>query len=86
MVHLPFLIGKLPCSIGRILVHKVRRKDFFIACGDISVEEEIDQGALEDGSLTRIHRKSSTGDLHSSFKIDQSVGFGQFPMGLMLLA
>ena len=64
----------------------MRRKDLLISSCDISVQEEIDQGALKDGSFTRIHRKSSTGDLHAGFKVDQSVGFGQLPMGLVLFS
>ena len=80
-IHLGLLVGELPCAVTRSLVDHVGRLHLEITGLRGLVEEELDQRALELGSLAEIYREAGTGDLDAELEVDQVVLFGQFPMG-----
>src|SRR5678816_380022 len=47
MIHLAFLIGELPGSICRILVHNKRWNIFRVTCSSEKKKKILDQGALK---------------------------------------
>ena len=81
MIHLTFLVGQLTCTITRSLVHYRWRHDLCIASLTSLIEEEVNQRALQTGSLADINRESSTCDLHTEVKVDEIVFLGEFPVG-----
>ena len=79
-------LGQLTRAVHDLAVHDHRRDELLEAAGDVRVEEEVLQGAVERGSGTGEHGKAGTGELGAAVEI-QDAGLGtQVPVGLGLKA
>ena len=81
VVHLTFLVGQLTCTITRSLVHYRWRHDLCIASLTSLIEEEVNQRALQTGSLADIDGEAGTRNLHTEVKVDEIIFLGEFPVG-----
>ena len=80
VVHLAFLVGKLAGTEAGGGIDHHRRLHLLVARGGVAVQEEVDEGALELGSLALVHRETGAGDLHTEVKVDDIVLAGELPV------
>ena len=80
MVHLAFLVGKLACAESGSGVDHHGRLDLLVAGRGVEVEEEVDQRALQLGSLALVDRETGAGDLDAQVEVDDVVFLGEFPV------
>ena len=85
MIHLTLLVGQLACAVARSGIHHRGRHDFRVARLAGLVEEEVDECALQTGSIADIYGESCTGNLHAQVEVDEVVFLGQFPVGQGIL-
>ena len=79
-------LGQLARAVHDLAVHDHRRDELLEAAGDVRVEEEVLQGAVERGTGAGKHGKASAGKLGTAVEI-QNAGLGaQIPVGLGLKA
>ena len=81
MIHLSFLVGQLSCTITGSLVYHRWWHDLCIASLVSLCQEEIDEGSLQLGTLTDIHRETGTGNLHTQVEVNKIVLLSKFPVG-----
>ncbi len=80
VVHLAFLVGKLAGTEAGGGIDHHRRFHLLVAGGGVAVQEEVDEGALQAGSLALIDREAGAGDLHAQVEVDDVVLSGEFPV------
>lgn len=80
-VHLSLLVGKLPGAKAGGFVDHERGHDFNISGGGGLVEEEVDEGALQSGSLAFVDGESGSGYFVAEFKVDDVVFSAEVPVG-----
>ena len=81
MIHLSFLIGKLTCTKTGSSIYHCRRHNLHISGFTCFIQEEVDQGTLQPGTLSFINREACSCDLHTQVKVYQVIFLCQFPMG-----
>ena len=85
MIHLTFLVRQLTCAVTRGGIHHRWRHNLRITALAGLVEEEVDEGALQTGTLAYIHGESGTGDFYAQVKVDKVVFLGELPVGQGIL-
>ena len=80
-IHLPLLVGQLAGTQARSLVDHQRGHDFHVASLDSLVEEKVDKGTLQTGTLALVDGKSGTGYLVAQFEIHYVIFGTEVPMG-----
>ena len=80
MVHLPLLVRKLACAVCGCRVHHHRRFDLPVACGNVLVEEEIDESPLQFRSLALVNRETGSGYLYAEVEVDDVIFPAKLPM------
>ena len=85
VVHLSFFVWQLACAVAAGSIHDCRRHDLGVAGLVGFGEEEVDEGALQLGSLADIDGEAGAGDLHAQVEVDEIVFLGEFPVGERLL-
>ena len=79
-------LGQLARAVHDLAVHDHRRDELLEAAGDVRVEEEVLQGAVERGAGAREHGEAGAGELGAAVEVqDASLGT-QVPVGLGLKA
>ncbi len=81
MVHLSLLVGQLAGAVARGGVDHRGRHHFHVARGTGLVEEEVDEGALQAGTLALVDGEARAGNLHAQVEVDDVILLGQFPVG-----
>ena len=81
MVHLPFLVGELTCTVARIFIDDVGWLHLKVARLTGIVEEEVHQCTLESSAIPLVDREACTRDLHTKFEVDKVIDLGKFPVG-----
>ena len=81
MVHLSFLVGQLAGAVARSGVHHCGGHHFRVARSACLVEEEVDEGALQAGTLAFVYGEACAGNLHTQVEVDDVILLGQFPVG-----
>ena len=85
MIHLALLVGQLAGAIARCSIHHRRRHNLGVPALASLVEEEVDECALQAGTLTDVDRESGTRDLHAQVEVDEVVFLCQLPVGQRIL-
>ena len=85
VVHLSLLVGQLTRAIAAGGIHHRGRHDLGVATGTRLIQEEVDQGALQTGSLAFIDGESGSGNLHTQVEVDDVVLLSQLPVGQCIL-
>ena len=80
VVHLALLVGELAGAEAGVAVDHHRRFDLLVAGRGILIEEEVDQGALQLGSLALVDREAGAGDLDAQVEVDDVVLLGELPV------
>ena len=80
VVHLAFLVRQLAGTKTGGGVHHHGRLNLFVTGSGVAVQEIVDKGALEFGSLAFVHRETGAGDLYTQVEVYDIVLFGQFPV------
>ncbi len=80
-VHLTFLVRQLAGTKAGSGVHHHGRLHFLVSGCGVAVQEEVDEGALQAGSLAFIDGETGASDFYAQVKVDDVVLLGQFPVG-----
>ena len=80
-IHLALLVGQLAGAETRSLVDHQRRLNLQEAGVGGLVEEEVDEGALEAGTLALVEGKAGASHLVSQLKVDDIVLGAEVPVG-----
>ena len=80
-VHLAFFVRQLAGTKAGSGIHHHGRLHLLVPGRRVAVQEEVDEGALQAGSLAFVYRETGAGDFDAQVKVDDVVLFGKFPVG-----
>ena len=80
MVHLSLLVGELSGAVARGLVDDVRGLYLQVAGLRSTVQEELNQGALQLGAFADVDGEACAGNLYAKVEVNQVVFFCEFPV------
>ena len=80
VVHLPFLVGQLSCSVSRCGIDYRWRHYLCVSCLPRLVEEEVDERSLQLRSLAYLDGESCSCDFHAEVEVYEVVFLGEFPV------
>ena len=81
MIHLPFFVGQLACTIAGGSVNHRGRHYLGIAGFARFVQEEVDKCTLKLCAFAFVYGKTCTCNLNTQVEVYQVVFLGQFPVG-----
>ena len=80
MVHLPFFVWKLPCSICRCIIHDIGRDELGISCGNVIIQKILNHRPLKLGTLAFVECKPTASNLDTCLKVYQVIFCDQVPV------